>query len=69
MTYRELLDALKYLPKDRLDDTVTVYNPLEDEFFAVSEIEEADETVHDALDPGHLFLTMLMIDDDEPYEL
>jgi hypothetical protein len=64
MTYRELLDALKYLPKDRLDATVKVYNTREDEFFAVSGVAEAV----DYLDHRHLFLTML-VPDNEPYEL
>lgn len=56
ITYRELLRYLNSMPKDRLDDTVTVL--VDTEFYGVDAIEVADEDTVDALDAGHVFLTV-----------
>jgi len=53
MTYRQLLEALKELHPDNLDNTVTVYTVEQDEYFAVSGTGICDDGV---LDDGHPFL-------------
>ena len=58
MTYAELLNALYELPKDRLEDTITVYDPDRQEFYPVNHTETAGEKDNDVLDPGHFFLTL-----------
>jgi len=55
MTYKELLEALKELPTERLTDTVTVYEPYEDEYIAVIDTCSA---ISDVLDEGHLVLNL-----------
>jgi len=56
MTYAELLNILYAMPKDRLEDTITIYVEQDDEFFAVTGSEFSDEKTNDVLDNGHLFL-------------
>ena len=56
MTYAELLNILYSMPKDRLEDTITIYVEQDDEFFAVTGSEFSDEKTNDVLDNGHLFL-------------
>jgi len=56
VTYRELLELLTSVPEDRLGETVTVFDALEDEFFNVSEAEQNVDS--DVLDEDHLFLTI-----------
>ena len=57
MTYRELLTKLQSMDDARLDDTVTVFEPYEEEYVAVVEaLITTDEC--DVLDAGHLFLTL-----------
>jgi hypothetical protein len=58
MTYAQLLNALYEMPKDRLEDTVTVYDPDRDDFCSVNHTETATEKDNDVLDPGHFFLTL-----------
>ena len=58
MTYAELLNALYELPKDRLEDTVTVYNPDTNDFCAINHSEVANEKDNDVLDPGHFYLVL-----------
>jgi hypothetical protein len=58
MTYQELLDCLLTLAPERLQDTVTVFDPYGDEYTAVIGTEVSDEAINDVLDDGHLFLVM-----------
>jgi len=53
MTYRELLEALKELRPENLDDTVTIYK--DDEYFAITGTDICDDGV---LDDGHLFIVV-----------
>ena len=57
MTYNDLIKALKMIPKERLEDTVTVFDPSADEYTAVEEAQVSDYDT-DVLDPGHLFLVL-----------
>lgn len=54
MTYRELLALLKKMPKNKLDDDVTI--TIYDEFYGVRCAGYADESTNDVLDNGHMFL-------------
>ena len=58
MTYQELLDRIKQLPPDRLQDTVTVYDPYEDEYIAVIGTDVCDEADNDVIDHNHLYLIL-----------
>jgi|LakMenEpi03Aug12_release.lakeMendotaPanAssembly.Ray.scaffolds.fasta_scaffold3496710_1 hypothetical protein len=58
MTYQELLERLKQLPAERLQDTVTAYDPYEDEFIAVIGTEISDEADNDVIDPGHFYVIL-----------
>ena len=58
MTYKELLEQLQALPKERLEDTVTVYEPYEDEYIAIIETGIAQESETNVLDDGHFYLTL-----------
>lgn len=55
MKYKELLKVLESLPKERLEDTVTVYEPYEDEYIAVI---DACNAISDVLDESHLILNL-----------
>jgi len=57
MTYAQLLNRLYEMPKDRLEDTVTVYDPERDEFCGVMTTGTAGPD-NDVLDFGHLFLVV-----------
>lgn len=57
MTYRQLLNDLKKLKDERLDDTVTVFDPYTDEFTEIVNGCECDDAI-DVLDDGHYFMTM-----------
>jgi len=57
MTYNDLIKALKMIPKERLEDTVTVFDPYEEEYIAVIEAQVSDYDT-DVLDPGHFFLVL-----------
>lgn len=56
VTYRQLSKMILDLPKDHIDDDVTIFDPLLDEFFFIltTNIEETT----DVLDKGHLYLVM-----------
>jgi hypothetical protein len=56
MTYAELLNILYSMPKDRLEDTITIYIDSMDEYFGVTGSDIADEKTNDVLDNGHLYL-------------
>ena len=70
ITYRELIENLKELPDERLDDTVTVFVSGANEFyplvqdypFAVVDSEIRDEFIpgarESALDEGHPYLVI-----------
>ena len=58
MTYKELLGMLTVMDPARLEDTVTVHDPYQDEMIAVVHAEVAEEDDCDVLDPGHLYLVM-----------
>ena len=56
VSYRELLERIKELDDEHLDDDATIYDSAYNEFVPVHKI----ETQHgdDVLDDGHLFLTV-----------
>ena len=58
MTYAELLNTLYEMPKDRLEDDITIYIESMDEYFAVTGSDIANEKTNDVLDNGHLFLKL-----------
>ena len=58
MTYKELIEQLQQLPPERLEDTVTVHDPYQDEMIAVVHAETATEDDTDVLDPGHFYLVL-----------
>ena len=58
MTYKELIEQLQQLPPERLEDTVTVHDPYEDEMIAAVHAETATEDDIDVLDPGHFYLVL-----------
>tara|TARA_B100000405_G_scaffold256190_1_gene190637 strand:- start:259 stop:432 length:174 start_codon:yes stop_codon:yes gene_type:complete len=55
MTYLELLEKLQVCSKETLQQDVTVYDIVEDEFVPVSEIHYTDKDSQ-VLDPSHLYL-------------
>jgi len=58
MTYEQLINELQKLPKERLQDTVTIFDTSEvEEMIAVAGYGVADEADTDVLDPGHFYLT------------
>lgn len=58
MTYQDLLDRIQQLPPDRLQDTVTVYDPYEDEYIAVIGTDVCDEADNDVIDHNQLYLIL-----------
>jgi len=54
-TYRDLQKFLRKIPKNRLDDNVTVYDAGYDEYYPVNTISLTDATT-DVLDPDHVVL-------------
>ena len=58
MTYAELLNTLYEMPKDRLEDDITIYIESMDEYFAVTGSDIANEKTNDVLDNGHFFLKL-----------
>jgi len=56
ITYRELLEELKKLSEEHLDDNVTTYDMYDDEFYPVDGWGIQDED--DVLDEGHFYLTV-----------
>ena len=57
MTYEQLINQLQKLPKERLQDTVTIFDTAEDEMFQVVSFGVADPVDTDRIDPGHFYLT------------
>jgi hypothetical protein len=58
MTYKQLLNELKKLPKERLEDTVTVYDPDRDDFCSINHAEVSTDDANDVLDPDHFYLVL-----------
>lgn len=58
MTYRQLFDELKTFDDARLDDTVTIYNPDQDEMYSTLGIGVAAEDDTDLLDEGHIYIIL-----------
>jgi hypothetical protein len=60
MTYKELRTKLDQLPKEQLNQDVTVSCDISNECFAVKEIHciEPDDFLADVLDEKHLVLTI-----------
>jgi len=54
MTYKELLDKLKSLSDDQLNQTVTVFHGSTDEFYSVHSTGITHE--NDVLDANHFYL-------------
>ena len=54
MTYRELLEELKTLTIDQLNQDVTVFVATEEEYYPVATVSAAVED--DVLDPDHIVL-------------
>ena len=57
MTYRELLEKLKQLTPDQLEQDVTVYLSDLDEYHPAWQVDVADEE-QSVLDEDHIFLTV-----------
>lgn len=58
MTYKELLKQIQELPPQRLEDTVTVFDPYEEEYIAVIDTDFSTPSENDVLDEGHFFLIL-----------
>jgi hypothetical protein len=58
MTYLQLLQRLQTIPTERLHDTVTVYDPYEDEYIAVIETDVCDEADNDKIEHNQLYLIL-----------
>jgi len=58
MTYKQLIKSLMEIPAERLDDTVTVFDPDQDDFCGVNHLELATEETNDVLDAGHAYLVL-----------
>ena len=60
LTYRELIESLKALPDERLDDAVTVYVGELDEYYALVDDYPFCIAEHDGgiLDSGHPYLVI-----------
>lgn len=54
MTYRELRELLHCLNDDQLGDTITIFNPVSDEYTIIDHCEVALKD--DVLDANHFFL-------------
>lgn len=58
MTYKELLEELNAIDPNRLNDTVTIYEPYEDEYIPVVHSFISDARECDVLDDGHYVLLL-----------
>ena len=58
MTYKQLIKSLMEIPAERLNDTVTVFDPDRDDFCGVNHMELAAEATNDVLDEGHAYLVL-----------
>ena len=54
MTYKELLEYLNELSTEQLNQTVTVYNAADDEYYPVNSCNVS--LVDDVLDKDHFFI-------------
>lgn len=57
MNYAELIECLSRIPKERLQDTATVFVQAEDEYFPVKGVWEAG-IENDVFDEGHAYLVI-----------
>lgn len=57
MTYKQLLNSLRYMSEARLNDHVTVYDHGTGEYMGVDRLLIAGQE-QDVLDEGHIYLTM-----------
>jgi hypothetical protein len=58
MTYLQLLQRIQLMPTERLHDTVTAYDPYEDEYIAVIETDVCDEADNDQIEHNQLYLIL-----------
>ena len=56
MTYSQLLNILSTIPKDRLEDTITIYDKENEEYYPIYSSEFSNEKDCDVRDHGHLIL-------------
>lgn len=56
MTYKQLLEQLQDLTEEQLNQTVTVYESQDNEFFMVDHTAVTNES--DVLDEDHFFLVL-----------
>jgi hypothetical protein len=58
MTYKQLLEELQQLSPERLEDTVTIHDPYEDQMIAVVYTAIAEDDDREVLEPGHFYLVL-----------
>ncbi len=59
MTYKELLDRLNQLPAERLHDSVTIYDPFQDEYVFVLETDiHEEDNPNSVMQKDQLFLIL-----------
>jgi hypothetical protein len=58
MNYKDLLNKLQALTPEQLNQTVTIYEPYEDEYIAAIDVGFSEEANCDALDPNHFYLIL-----------
>ena len=58
MKYKDLLKILQSMDKERLEDTVSVFDPYQDGFKALIHANPEDETESDDLEVGHFCLNL-----------
>ena len=56
MKYKELLDQLMMLDEEQINQTVTIYDPYEEEYIAV--VHTATTSEADTLDENHFYLVL-----------
>lgn len=63
LTYRQLLEYLKEIPEDRLNDNVTLFDHENWEYFPAGFIETAGDN-DGVLDLGHMYIVFNMNEED-----
>lgn len=58
MTYKDLLEELNKLTEEQLNQTVTIYEPYQDEYIAAVDTCVSTEFECDALDEGHFYIIL-----------
>lgn len=58
MKYIDLLKIIQGMDKERLEDTVSVFDPYQDGFKAEIHAEQLEENENDDLEIGHLYLNI-----------